>query len=32
MTDLGPDASYQDLVYFEMTETQAKRFLSGVKR
>jgi hypothetical protein len=31
MTDLGPDASYQDLRYFEMTETQAKRFLSGGK-
>jgi hypothetical protein len=29
MTDLGPDATYQDLHYFEMTEAQAKTFLSG---
>jgi hypothetical protein len=29
MTDHGLDASYQNLRYFEMTEAQAKKFLSG---
>ena len=29
MTDLGPDPGYKNMRYFEMTETQAKRFLSG---
>jgi hypothetical protein len=31
MTDLGPDANYTGMRYFEMTETQAQRILSGVK-
>ncbi len=29
MTDLGADASYQNLHYFEMTEEQANEFLNG---
>jgi hypothetical protein len=32
MTDLGPDPSYQDLRYFEMTEEQAKAFIEKGKR
>jgi hypothetical protein len=31
MTDLGPDANYTGMRYFEMTEAQAQRILSGVK-
>jgi len=27
MIDLGPDAAYQNLKYFEMTPDQAKAFL-----
>lgn len=29
MTDLGPDAGYSGLRYFELTEEQAKRFMEG---
>lgn len=32
MTDLGPDASYQNLRYFEMTPDQATAFLGGGER
>jgi hypothetical protein len=31
MTELGPDATYQNLCYFEMAETQAESFLEGVE-
>jgi hypothetical protein len=31
MTDVGSDASYQGMCYFEMTEAQAKSFLSGAR-
>jgi hypothetical protein len=29
MTDLGSDASTQNLIYFEMTETQADQYMQG---
>lgn len=32
MTDFGPDQSYQNLRYFEMTEEQAKAFIEKGKR
>lgn len=31
MTDFGPDATHDNLIYFEMTEAQAKAFQSRIK-